>query len=251
MDSKRQKTLDSIVNEILLESQIDKSQYYRVLSFAIKAIRDINLFSYGTTMKCAKLITDNNHMVDLPGDYLDFVSIGIPHNGELITFTKDKKLIRTTTLVNGVNSLSVDNGEGVVKKDGRLWGYGSTGGHNDYVYCIDLNLGKIIINSHKLISYPDKTPVNKEIQLWYTTSGVSLDGETLVSSIISDAVNAYVTYYMALRSPIKTRADAMKINLYKQDYEKEIHKLTMIRGGFSYDDLSDFFLSMYHQSPGR
>jgi len=250
MDTNRQKTLERVVNEIMLESGLSKDQYARVLSFAIKGIREANVFVYGTTMKCAKLITDNNHMVDLPSDYLDFVAIGIPYNGELVTFTIDNRLIRTVTSVNGVSSLVESNGEGVVKRDKCTWGYGVSGGKNDYYYCIDLNMGKIILNSTKLVDPNTKLSVNKEIQLWYVSSGINLGGETVINTIISDFINAYVMYYYQLRSPIKVKADAMKIGIYEQDYEKEYHKLKMLKSPTS-NQWEDFFCSMFHQTPGR
>jgi|ERR1035441_6223674 hypothetical protein len=251
MDTPRLKTLSRIINETLLESNIDKSQYNRVLSFAIKGIREINLFYNGSTMQCAKLVTDNNHMVNLPSDYLQFVAIGIPRNGELETFTLDNKLIRTTTQINGVQSLDITQGEGIVKKDGCEWGYGATGGHNDYVYCIDLNLGKIIINSNHLINHETNLPINKEIQLWYVSSGISISGQTLVSQIVSDALIAYVLYHYTLRGEFKVKGDMVKIDRLKADYDKEISKIKFLRDFKPASEWESFFCSLFHQSPGR
>jgi hypothetical protein len=258
MDTSRQKTLKRVVNEIILENDIAKSQYNRLLSFAIRGVQKINLFFYGTTMKCAKIITDSNYMADLPSDYLDFVAIGIPCNGELISFTRDKRLIRTTTTENGVQVLEENNGEGVIKHQDNRWGYGATGGKNEYLYMIDLNIGKIIINSNefqKYVTQPFDSTINefgkKELQLWYMSSGVSLDGETMIDSVATASLSAYVMYQYSLRSPSKSKADVMKIQMLQREYENEINAVKMLRGSRSADEWTDFFCSLMHQSPGR
>jgi hypothetical protein len=229
MDTPGVRTLKQIVKDIHLEGGYGIDNWKLFGQFAINAIRDLNMF-HTKTFKIAKVFVNiETNTVDWPDDYIGFCYIGIPVNGQLVTLTKNNRLITTTTLINGQETLDPDQGEGVLPLEGQLTGYGTTGGKNDYYYSEDeFNRRFILVGAN---------PLN--ILLGYISSGVS-DKDTLIPIRYKMCIINYVRWNMKLREPV----DMRQADYFKDLYEQECNKLRSFEDP-TLDEIYDALLSEY------
>jgi len=85
-------SLDSIVNDYLLESEQSVSKYYKVWHLAFRGMEDLGLdFFYG--IKAVKLPINSNLTVTLPADYMQWTKVGVLNDrGEIIPLYYNDKL---------------------------------------------------------------------------------------------------------------------------------------------------------------
>src|SRR5512137_470689 len=113
-------TLKQIVANVLLDlgKQGDMGEYQRYLNFAVRVWRDLRLFHLNT-VDTVRLAMSAINTIELPDDYLMFISLSIPVNGQMWTFTKNDRLIIPATEDCGQQELDATEGEGVDIGDGR------------------------------------------------------------------------------------------------------------------------------------
>lgn len=85
-------TLDSVVNDYLLESEQSVSKYYKIWNLAFRGMENLGLdFFYN--IKAVKLPINSNMTVTLPADYLQWTKVGVLNNrGEIIPLYYNDKL---------------------------------------------------------------------------------------------------------------------------------------------------------------
>jgi len=210
MDTANVQTLKNIVKGVIFENGYDTGMYTYVYQQVINALREIHMY-HTTKYKVVKVDVDiQTNTIEWPDDYLGLVFLGIPSNGRIWTLTRDDKLITTTTLVDGQETLDSTVGEGVVVEADLAWGYQAKGGQNSFYYTEDENNRRFVING--------TNPAN--IILGYISSGVE-DKDTLVPLKYKDCIHFYVRWRMNLREPVnKVNAD-----YFKKEYEEAVNKL--------------------------
>jgi hypothetical protein len=235
MDTPGYRTLKQIVKDIHFEGGYGMEDWKYLGQFALNAIRDIHMFHTKKT-KVAKVIVDpSTNTIDWPDDYIGLCFLGVPRNGQLWTLTRDNNLITTTTLVNGQETLTPSQGEGVVPPEGQVVGYGTKGGKNDFYYTEDeANRRFFIIGAN---------PAN--VLLGYISSGVT-DKDTVIPIRFKEAIINYSRWKIKLREPIDYRG----ADYFKDLYEQEVNKLVAFEGP-TLDEVYDALLSEYSGTYNR
>lgn len=235
MDTPGVRTLKQIVKDIHFEGGYGADEWKYIGQFALNAIRELHMF-HTKQFKIAKVTVDvQTNTIDWPADYIGFCYLGVPSEGELRTLTRDNKLITTTTLVNGQETLDIDQGEGLFPPDGQLFGYGTTGGKNDFYYAED--------EKNRRFFLVGANPAN--VLLGYISSGVE-DKDTLVPLRYKECIINFVRWKLKLREPV----DMRQADYFKDLYEQECNKLKAFEGP-SLDEMYDALLSVYSATYSR
>lgn len=212
MDSSGVSTLSALVKNVLYRNGLNQNQYFYVFQSVIDAIREIHMFHTNKCKVVKVIVNTDTNTIDWPDDYLGMVYLAIPVNGQLWTLTRDNNIVPTTTLVNGQETLTSEQGEGVQSQRGQSYGYGTTGGRNVLYYTEDQNNRRFFING--------ANPLN--VILAYQSSGV-MDEDTLIPLKYRNAINFYVRWMLYLRDD---SGDLKKADYFLDLYEQEINKLT-------------------------
>jgi hypothetical protein len=184
MDTAGVITLKQAVASILNKTKRPESEYHRYEQLVIEGLTELNLYvrSYP---KQTKVDMDDQGWVDLPSDFVDFVSIGIHHNGQLFTFTRNDKIIVTTSIDSLYNEYQDElEGEGVAIDNGQITGFGARGGKNEFYYKWDKGERRIYI-----AGFPQQT-----VFLTYISSGVGFDSPTHIERAVLPALTSYVMW---------------------------------------------------------
>jgi hypothetical protein len=235
MDTPGYRTLKQIVKDIHFEGGYGMEDWKYLGQFALNAIRDIHMFHTKKT-KVVKVVVDpSTNTIDWPDDYIGLCFLGVPRNGQLWTLTRDNNLITTTTLVNGQETLTPSQGEGVIPLEGQIVGYGTKGGKNDFYYTEDeANRRFFIIGAN---------PAN--VLLGYMSSGVT-DKDTVIPIRFKEAIINFSRWKLKLREPI----DYKGADYFKDLYEQEVNKLVAFEGP-TLDEVYDALLSEYSGTYNR
>jgi hypothetical protein len=164
--------IGDIVDAFLLKRELPLSRYVPMLEHAFDCFREHVAFTsrlyYRKTMT-----TDVNGTLTMPDDMVDFIGLALASETTLWSFTENSKLnVDAVTANKDID----DDDEGI--------GYGGRGGINDYYYKIDWAGRKI---------YTDGAEA-KSVILFYMSTGVRTDSETLVDISLSPVINAYLYF---------------------------------------------------------
>ncbi len=248
--------LDYVVKQCLVDIEdYSSTQYQRFLQFANLGFADLNLF-VTENIKVKYLTVNANKTVDLPIDFIFHTKIGIANGGTIWTLTEkdDMLLPRTTDECGDVQATalsedcnnSYDNTYGHYFADhfrnGQYVGemYGVKGGLNDGGYFrIDHEKRQIAFNSEMAAT---------EIILEYKSSGVAVDGSTIVPREAVPALTAYVHWrriqYLD-KKPTGTKKD------YQTQYYIEFDKLKQLTWSFTIDEYLDSVYRVVSSGPRR
>lgn len=229
MDTPGYRTLKQIVKDIHFESGLGMDSWKYIGQFALDAIRELHMF-HTKQYKITKVTVDTQtNTIDWPNDYIGLCYLGVPSNGQLRTLTRDNKLITTTTLLNGQETLNSEQGEGVIPPEGQLFGYGTVGGKNDFYYSEDeRNRRFFLIGAN---------PAN--VLLGYISSGVE-DKDSLIPIRFKQCIIMYTRWKKNLREPVNMR----EADYFKDLYEQECNKLRAFEAP-TLDEIYDALLSEY------
>jgi hypothetical protein len=210
MDLKGYVTIRQLANSAIgqMGKKGEMSLYFPFVKLLIRGYKQLNQFSLNMP-KTERIMMNSIGCIDIPDDYMGFVSLGIPYKGRIWTFTRSDRLITPDGMVCGEATLSAANGETITIGNSTIAGYGVGGGANDYYYKLDLPGHRIIING-----FPRTT-----VTLNYISSGISMSETTWIPRIAEEALIAWVMWQRVVYD------DAVPMgikNQYKQEYiEKE------------------------------
>lgn len=207
MDTSGVIKINNVVSEYLMQTNEKITNQPLIYQLCLNAVRECNLFKAPDATKMVRLTLDKNLIANFPEDLLKVKKIGVILEGKVYTLTKDENIITTTTEQDGEEIVNSDYGEGVNINELYYRGYGGKGGVNKLgYYKIDYSKRRIVFRN-----------VSREtiILLEYTTSGISLDGETLIPVVIKEYIKSFITYEL-----VRHRLD---VPLYlKDDYKKQM-----------------------------
>ena len=233
MDTSGSIILKDVVNRILFRTGKDSGDYVYVYEEVISAIREINML-YSTQFKVTKIGVDiNTKTIPVPSDYLGLVYLGFPEGGRIHILTKDDELVTTTTMINGQETLTTSQGEGVPIGHGQTRGYGATGGKNKYYYTYDAINGRFFINGTNLQF--------ANIVLAYRSSGVSDE-----NTVIPIKLYPSIEYCVRMRMEERLEGDLRKAQYFDKRYEEEINKLK----SFEAPTIDEIYDSFYKATSG-
>ena len=220
-------TIKNLTKEILFETDKELSDYKKITHYVINGIRDLSLYHFDL-VKTVKVTCDDLGIIDMPSDYVNFISLSMADGGLMWTLTRRDDLIRTTSTSEDDESLDSDIGEGVEIADGTAYmGYMTVGAKNDGYFTIDEKEQRFIV----------RPILTETLFLQYISSGVDSDdgNATTIPVRIKDALKAYIAYKEILYSK---DTDKRLVDLYKREYREEVSKLRFL-GLPTADELRD------------
>jgi len=163
-------TIRKVVNKIRSRGRIPESEDGEVFQLVIDIMRDLSLFAL-PQKKIVKITVDSLGRIPFPSDCLMFLAVGVPRNGRLFTFTKDRSVIQSTDQTYSYEAIDTEYGEGQTLPLVTSYSYGSGGGLS--------NTNFVLNERRRFIQLTDF--IGTEATLHYVSSGISdsPDGVTI------------------------------------------------------------------------
>lgn len=203
--------LDYIVNSCISDLQIhNTNEYDRLLQFAVRGFRKLNLMVL-PSIKVAYLTLNENNTIDLPNDFVSYTKIGVVIGGNIWNLTLNKNMALPRHLDECGNVLAAENtmsflnqtSQGLAVstdistfggiyyvphwRNGQYVGeqYGLGGGINrEGYYREDKEKNQIVFTNI----------VQGEIVLEYKSNGITVEGGAAVPQEAIEALIAYVDW---------------------------------------------------------
>lgn len=229
MDTSSVTTLRNVVNKARSRGKIPQEMDADCFQLALDAMKDIHLFSL-PYKNVIKLTTDSLGRIKLPTDYLMFLAVGAPRNGQFYTFTKNKMIVQSNNDTYAADAIDYTYGEGQDLPLMSTYQYGSPGGYNDTYFIID--------ERKKYIQLSNFT--GTQATLYYVSSGVSEHPESVEIPVIAEeALIAFILWQIVQYDPaVSPSVSQQRERLYGEACLdlKNIHSPTM-------DEIADAFFS--------
>ena len=177
-------TIRKVVNKCRARGRISEAEDMDLFQLVIDTMKDLSLFTL-PYKQITKITVDSLGRVQLPKDYLMFLGIGVPRNGRIFTFTKDKSIVQTTDQTYAVEAVNTEYGEGQKLPLVVSYAYGAGGGLSNTNFVLNERRGFIQLTDF----------VGTEATLYYVSSGISEspDGVT-IPLVAEEAVIAGVLW---------------------------------------------------------
>lgn len=240
-------------------------QYKRLLQICLEGYtEELSLYHIGNSLEVVYLHMSTAKTVDLPADFITYTKIGIPINGKLKVLTQHDQIlfprvfddtgvpVGNTTLTDIHESVPTDaiffsdHWRGGIFVGGL---FGLPGGIDMAYYRVDKEKRQIVFSG----SVP-----RSEIVLEYISTGLKIDGSSLIPRECVDALRNYVlwklvendmTGFMTGRAQLKTAM--AEIGRRKQEFTESIAALRDFDSSFTIDELKRALYSGYRQTPKR
>lgn len=230
--------LKSIVANVITDTNdYTLKGYNRYLNYSIRGMKELSIFNGKDFYKEVELTINDVGCITLPSDFLDYMAVGVKYRGKLWTFTKKDGLVSPNGESCGVEAYD-DDEEYAISGNRWVCGYGVEGGSNSFYFKIERKNNRIVLNGVE--SYT-------KVRLRYKSSGVSLDGATIVPKIYEEFLIAYIHWRAMQFDKGHTVADK---ELAKRNFNDEYEKLTNALSP-KIDEWYDAIYSGYTQSLKR
>lgn len=231
------KTLPQIVEEYIFLTKKPMDEYTRYMQLAINGFKEAKLFHLKGFAKIVKMTVSDIKTIDLSTltDYISFIAVGVPLNGEYWWLTERDAICFTQT----GTTLDSDDGEGVDVNDSYFFGYQASGGVNREGYFkIDEANRRIVLN--KLQS------TRTEVFLLYVSTGVNAGEATYVPERVKNMLFSYINW----KDKLFTDQNPNLMAMAKDDYFGEVDKLRYLETP-SIQEFRDALMSVTNQLSDR
>jgi hypothetical protein len=200
-------TVDSIVKECLIESELTKHFYAKYLYYVLKEVRNISLL-HKTSFKQVKLTVGSYRRASIPVDFYAMIDMSVREGERLLPMYEDSRLNLMYNYDSQNNKIqwpdsetSFDNTNLMIyDTDGRLirpsfLALGTSGWYglrmgSDYAWTIDR------INNEFVFS--NRVPEGTELVLTYTTRSIDPTTATTVDPISVNRLKTYAHWQYTL-----------------------------------------------------
>jgi hypothetical protein len=227
-------TIDELINSVFNDDEnISFAQRQRILDFFIDGYRELNMYIVTIPEEVELPIEKNLNYVILPNDFIDYIKIGLVKNNKIISVIKENENLGTVVNDNcGTNTFPEDTFKTVypieakvLREDRKMY------------YSIDKANRRIYLSSNV---YADS------IRLRYISSGLSLDGSTLIPVTHKMALIRYIEWRLALKDKNISMNEKQMAEL---QYDNEAYKLHMFSNAKTIDEWYDIFRRYNTQHP--
>lgn len=172
--------------------------------------------------------------VDVPADFVDWLKVGIPMGGKLRVLTKHDKILLPRTFSDGETVGNTDDSAGVQDymyftdhyRNGQFVAglYGLPGGIDQAYYRFD--------RENRTFVFSGSLP-RAEIVLEYISSGVKLQGTTVIPREVVPALRAYAHWHLIENDP---KVSVTEKERKKEQYEEQLAALNFFQSAFTADE---------------
>lgn len=178
---------DNLVNEALIGIRdFGGVRYAEAAMYLLRGLRDFNLF-HGASVKYSWQKITPIQTIELPPDYLNFVSIGVSIGGNMFTYTRDNQMIVPFDPLQSELSTDREEDQHTIRKSNYL---GANGYNSEGYFKLDPQHNRIILRQTIIdqVSTGDRT----ELLLGYVSTGI--DGDLKNSYVPAAAANMLIAY---------------------------------------------------------
>lgn len=221
--------------------------YKRIAQIVIEGFTDLNMY-HTTNIEVVYLYMDSAKLVSVPADFIDWLKVGMPIGGKLVTLTKDDNILLPRKFTDGKDVGNVDATlTGKVTyfashfKNGKFVGglYGLRGGINRAYFRYDKEKRQMI--------FAGDVPLS-EIVLEYVSSGVNLSSSTIIPRQAVKVLRNWTFWQLAEHDSTVTLGEKdrkMKI------YEGDVSELRALEHTPTMDEYRDAMYKTIKQTPKR
>lgn len=228
-------TIRYVVMSILNRLRDYTMRDYKYLAqLVIEGFSDLNMYHL-SNVEVVYLYMDNAKTVKVPGDFIDWIKVGIPANGKLHVLTKKDKMLKPRVFPDGKTVGHTDQTEdqGIYFTDHFRTGayitnlFGVTGGFNTAYYSYDRENRQFIFTG----------PIPRaEIVLEYISSGVKLTGSTVIPRQALDPLQRFVFWQRVVDDPRVALNNKEYMELL---YDRAIQKLVDFESTCTMEEYKD------------
>lgn len=243
-------TINYVVMSVLNRLRDYSMRHYSHLEqVLIEGYKDLNLWHLDN-IEVVYLRMSEAKTVDVPGDFVDWLKIGIPMHGKLRVLTNNDSILFPRTFSDGAPVGNTDDTYGGISeniyftdhyRDGQFVGglYGMPGAADQAFYRFDREKRTIIFSG----SIP-----RGEIVLEYISTGVKLQGTTVIPQEAVSALRAYALWQLIEDDP---KVGAGQKERKKEQYEEQLHALNFFQSAFTADEYRRHVYKHSRQSTKR
>jgi hypothetical protein len=244
-------TLRQCVMSAINRAGLDTKRLEQLMAIGVECLTELNLFNT-TWFKVVYLPISDINTVALPSDYIDYVKPpAIVVNGRIWTLTQDDSLPLQAEMVCGdpqnppVDNTTIEGYESMDVTDyinnisTYSHQYGTSGGQNVAYFRIDKESRLIVLKG----SVPGTS-----ILLEYVSSGISLEGETLVPREVMATIRQYVIWQSIENNSLVPMNEKER---KKEQYEDQLKLLTHFQSMFTCDEFKDTLYGASKQTAKR
>lgn len=216
-----------------------KAQLYRHMQIILEGYQQWNIFNSTKKISWYAGEVDSTGCIDYPIDMFDYIRIATPVNGLLVTLTRNDNLDMPIGLDCGeVTGLDVSTSLGT---DPLYWqwstpDYAAHGGHNFCYYRDDKANRRIVFKGDS---------VGRQIVIEYTSSGVSLSGETFIHAELTQYLKLYLQWQL------KLYAGEKDTEYFAREWAIEKQRLMNYQFAFRMDEFLDMLRSNFTRAVKR
>ena len=227
--------------------QYSMQNYEFLMQICIEEYTRMNLWHLDN-VEVVYLTMSSAKVVSLPADFVDWLKIGIPVNGKLRVITRHDKLLLPRAFQDGTE---VGNADETGSLDTILFVdhfragqfvaglYGLGGGIDSAYYRFDRERNQLIFSG----------TVNRgQIVLEYISSGVALNGSTMIPREAVPALQAYLLWQY-IDNDLNTAMNEKQRR--KQNWEEEIAALEFFQSAFTKEEYMRHVYKHSKQTPKR
>ena len=243
-------TINYVVMSILNRLKDYSMRHYSFLEqILIEGYGDLNLWHLDN-IEVVYLRMSEAKTVDVPGDFVDWLKIGVPLHGKLRVLTNNDAILYPRTFADGEPVGNTDDIYGGISeniyftdhyRDGQFVGglYGMPGAADQAFYRFDREKRTIVFSG----SIP-----RGEIVLEYISTGIKLQGTTVIPREAIPALRAYGLWQLIEDDP---KVGATQKERKKQQYEEQVHALDLFQSAFTADEYRRHVYKHSRQSTKR
>ena len=225
--------VNSFMNATGIYSPANRRRFLKIVA---ENYADLNINST-SLFKTVFLTIDSKNCIEWPVDYVDYVRIGTPWNGQIHALTLNEKITGRIILACGTEEQNPE----LMNPVNQPWihAYGSSGGGNFMYYRSDKE-------THRIIFEGDG--VGRTIVLQYISSGVSATGETLIPFAMVKLLRKYLQWvYMDFDMVGKhSQSEITRVHRDFVNFREEYERLD---NGFTADEFIDALRQSYRLTP--
>jgi hypothetical protein len=243
-------TINYVVMSILNRLKDYSMRHYSFLEqILIEGYGDLNLWHLDN-IEVVYLRMSEAKTVDIPADFVDWLKIGIPMSGKLRVLTNNNSILFPRTFADGAPVGNTDDSTSGISeniyftdhyRDGQYVGglYGMPGAADQAFYRFDREKRTIIFSGN--------IP-RAEIVLEYISTGIKLQGTTIIPREAVPALRAYGLWQLIEDDP---KVSPTQKERKKEQYEEQVHALDYFQSAFTADEYRRHVYKHSRQSTKR
>lgn len=226
--------------------------YLHLMQIAIEGYTELSLWHLDSIEVVYLKVNPVSKIAALPGDFVDWLKVGIPTNGKLkVLYRHDKVLLpRTSTdglkTFSNADAASTTNAESLVYfsdhiRNGQFVGglFGMSGGVSDASYRFDRENRTFVFTGTISEDY---------IVLEYISSGVKLSGSTTIPREAEPALRTYILWQMVENDPRVSQSEKAR---REDNHDKAVAMLRDFQDIFTAEEYRQMLFSTSRQTPKR